>query len=259
MRLLIACLTIEFAMSGSALMFAQVNPTDVRNVLQSSIAAQQGASLVQDGDIVGQVEFIIGGQDETGAFHFKATSSGATRTEISLSAENLTEIRSDSGNGGAGSWSAGDGQYHAIAGHNLLTDAAWFFPLLMLQRVVTDPNRSITFVGVEGGLAHFQTNSSAGPDSPPHAASDIQHWSQEDIFLDFATLLPVRITFSTHPDKNALIDMPVVVEFSDYETVNGVKIPLHVKKLVNGSLQMDLHVQNASFNTGLPSSDFVIN
>lgn len=77
-----------------------------------------------------------------------------------------------------------------------------------------------------------------------------------DFFLDPATLLPLAISFNTHPDDNALRDIPVEIRFSDYRLVNGVQVPFHIQKFLNGSLSLDVQVQNVVINSGLSANEF---
>ena len=66
----------------------------------------------------------------------------------------------------------------------------------------------------------------------------------------------MAITFSQHPDNNAIVDIPVEIDFSGYSVVSGVAVPLHIQKFFNGSLLLDISVQSAALNTGLTNADF---
>jgi hypothetical protein len=79
-----------------------------------------------------------------------------------------------------------------------------------------------------------------------------------DLYLDAKTFLPVALSFSAHPDTNALVNIPVQVQFSNYQTVGGVRVPFHVQKYLQGSLFLDLAASQAVLNSGLPDSDFSI-
>ena len=80
-----------------------------------------------------------------------------------------------------------------------------------------------------------------------------------DFYLDASTLLPVAIAFNAHPDNNALANLPIEVDFSNYQSINGVAVPMHIQRHQQGNLQVDLVVTGATFNTGLPLSIFNIN
>jgi hypothetical protein len=79
-----------------------------------------------------------------------------------------------------------------------------------------------------------------------------------DLYLDSSTFLPVSITFSIHPDNNALLDVPVEVHFSDYRKVSGVQVAFHVQKFISNQLTLDVSFQTVSLNTGLSTTDFAV-
>jgi hypothetical protein len=49
------------------------------------------------------------------------------------------------------------------------------------------------------------------------------------------------------------------VDFSNYQVVGGVTVPMHIQKYVQGTLTVDLTVSSATFNTGLALSKFSVN
>jgi hypothetical protein len=84
----------------------------------------------------------------------------------------------------------------------------------------------------------------------------LQGLGVEDVYLDASTYLPVALTFNTHPDNDAGTNKPVEIDFSNYQQVNGSQIPFHIQKFLNGSLFLDVTIQSAVLNSGLPQSDF---
>jgi hypothetical protein len=76
--------------------------------------------------------------------------------------------------------------------------------------------------------------------------------------LDASTYLPVALTFNAHPDNDAGTNIPVEIDFSNYQQVNGVQIPFHVQKFLNGPLFLDVTVQSAVVNSGVPPSAFSV-
>ncbi len=53
----------------------------------------------------------------------------------------------------------------------------------------------------------------------------MQHLAQMNFYLDPTTLLPVALSFSTHPDNTELLDISVQIQFSNYQTIGGVQFP----------------------------------
>jgi hypothetical protein len=236
----------------------QVSP-DVAAILRASLAAQIGSNTPNDVTLSGTVEHIAGADDETVPFLFKALSSGTTRTETSLSAGTLVELHQITVGGPTGSWSRANGTFQAIPGHNLMTDSTWCFPAFIVERLLTDPQAVISFLGTDNGVAHFQAYSAQPSTIAANAAKELQHLSQVDIYLDASTLLPTSFVFNIHPDTNALVDIPVSIQFSGYQMMNGITMPLRVQEYVNGSLASDIRLQTVALNTGLSMSDFAAN
>jgi hypothetical protein len=83
--------------------------------------------------------------------------------------------------------------------------------------------------------------------------------SVADYYFDEKTLLPVALTYNTHPDDNAAVDIPVEIQFSDYRTVGTSQVPFGVQHFLNNVLFLDLQIQTVSFNTGFTATAFAIN
>ena len=79
-----------------------------------------------------------------------------------------------------------------------------------------------------------------------------------DFYLDTTTLLPLAASFNAHPDNNGNADLLTEIEFSDYQKVNGVLVPMRIRKYVQGSLLLDIVVSNVALNTGLGHAEFAL-
>ena len=79
-----------------------------------------------------------------------------------------------------------------------------------------------------------------------------------DFYLDATTLLPVAISFDVHPDNDGNADLLTEVEFSDHQNVNGVLVPMRIRKYVQGNLLLDITVSNVALNTGLGLAEFAV-
>jgi hypothetical protein len=233
---------------------AQQMSTDVLTVLRASLAAQSGPKVIQDITLTGNAESVAD-SDETASFSFKGTLSGSARTDINLTSGIHTEIRTMGSSGPTGTWSKGDGQKLALAGHNMMTDPAWCTPVLVVERLLSNPADIISYIGTEDGLAHFRSYQPAPASTPAASSGLVAHLSQIDLYLDPKTFLPVKLSFNTHPDNNALVDLPVLVAFSNYQTSNGVTAPMHIQQYLNGSLALDIQVGSVVVNSGLSAAN----
>jgi hypothetical protein len=231
-------------------------------VLAQSLSALTGSSTVSDVTLNGTAQRIAGSDDQNGTVILKAMATGESRMDLTLSGGNRSEIRSlDSANSPTGAWSGRDGVQHAMAYHNLLTDSSWFFPALTIKRLVSNIAVVGTYVGQEtlNGQSVLHVSVSKPPSYPAgRFAAVIQHLTQMDLYLSQDSLLPVALTFTTHADGDATLDIPVQILFSNYQTVNNIQVPFHVQKLINGNLSLDLQVQSATLNSGLSASIFQI-
>ncbi|MGH9396861.1 MAG: hypothetical protein ACRD18_08435 [Terriglobia bacterium] len=220
--------------------------------------------------VTASATYAAGSDHETGTGTLEALGPERSRVILNLDGGRREEIR----NGFAGAWVGADGAAHAAALHNCWTDASWFTPLLTLEAASSDPTISVTLAesshsprkvvtpGESGGgnpsaveelvLSRIVANQSAA------ITAEIQKLSTMNLYLDSSSLLPVELDFNIHPDKDASRDIPVEIEFSDYRTVSGVRVPFHIRKYVQHSLLLDLQVSVVTVNSGVAASDFAI-
>lgn len=249
------------ALSGSTI--AQTPTTSASSTqglatLQAALIALVGRSTVSDVTLTGTAERIAGSDYQSGSATFKALANGSSRLDLSLSSGPLSEIRAFTSSGTSGSWSGPDGVAHAMACHNVVTDSG-LFPIFTLGMIASGSNWTVTLVGQETRNGQSVIHLSASQQFPQFTGDDatlMQHLSQMDIFLDPATSLPVSVDFNIHPDKNALLDIPVEIRFSGYRSTGSVQLPFHVQKFINNSLSLDLQFQSAAINSGLTDSSF---
>jgi hypothetical protein len=131
------------------------------------------------------------------------------------------------------------------------------FPVFTLSNLISSSNSVLTYLGAEtrndASVVHISI--SQQPSSVPAATSALmQHLTQVDIYLDPTTSLPVSYVFNSHPDDNALLDIPTEIRYASYQSVSGTQIPFHLQKYMNGTLVLDVQLQNASLNTGITAA-----
>ncbi|MHB8753413.1 MAG: hypothetical protein ACYC92_00415 [Candidatus Acidiferrales bacterium] len=237
-------------------------PRDAQAVtlLQRSFAALVGATTIKDVTLTGNVSRIAGSDNESGMAILKATSAGQARIDLSLTGGQRSEVTDMSQAAPTGSWSGPDGTWHPVAGHNLFTDPSWFLPTFLVGRVLSNPGYAVSSADAETldgvaveHIAIFQQYS--GSQQLP---SLVQGLSKIDIYLNSSNLLPSAIAFNIHPDNNALTNIPLRVEFSNYKASQGAQVPCHIQKFINNGLVLDLVLGTVQFNTGLSASDFSI-
>jgi len=229
-------------------------------LLQRAYAALSGGQAISDVTLTGTARRVAGSDDETGTAILKALATGASRLDHSFPSGQRSEVRNTSANPPAGSWSGPDRISHAIPYHNLMTDPSWFFPAFLIGRVLSSSNYVAAYVGHETrdsvAVEHLTISQTFA--TSPQAGALLRHLSQIEIYLDSGTLLPVTLAFNVHPDKDAGLDIPVEIRFSDYRRVSGAQVPFHIQKYLNNTLVLDLQFQTVALNTGLTGSAFSI-
>jgi hypothetical protein len=205
--------------------------------------------------LTGNVTSIAGSDYETGSAVLLAKGNSESRINLSLSSGNKSDIRNSATASPQGAWVDTNGVSHAYAGQNCLTDAVWFFPgFSSLAAFSSNPNVVLSYIGQESlnGMTVQHIRSHVFAAGQPL----LQRLSAMDFYLDSVSLLPMAIAFDVHSDTDAGTNIPVVVNFANYQVVNGIEVPFHVQRMLNGVVVLDVIVTSAAFNTGLPDSSF---
>jgi hypothetical protein len=221
-------------------------------LLAQSAKALTGSMVVNDVTLTGTVEWIAGSDDESGTVTYKGLG-GAYRLDMTFRNGTRSEIVSPVNGRPSGNWIGLDSTSHPMAKHNLMVDPGWF-PTIALGNAISSPISIFTYVGQETRNGASVVHLSAYQQSPnisSDVASRMQHSTQVEIYLDASTFLPVSYAYNSHPDNNALTDIPVEVRYSNYQNIGGLQIPFRVQKYINSTLAVDLHFQNATPNTGI--------
>lgn len=255
---IIVVIGLPFQLPLLAQQSVAIDPQPGSFVQISAASLTRGVSIA-DITLTGTAHRFDGSMDETGTVVFKALATGEASTEFSYPSGTRSEVRANSSQGPVGTWSKADGTSGATPLHNLLVDSGWFSPTLMLSRLSASGDVLVSSIGLEtrsGVAVHHLSVSTQFPNLPPRVSADLQRLSQVQLYLDASTSLPVSVSFSTHPDSDGGRDIPVELQFSDYQVVNGVQIPFRIQKYVNGGLNLDLQLQKADLNSGLSVNSF---
>jgi hypothetical protein len=267
-------LTGVLVLSFASLSFAQtVNTTSDSQapaLATKATVALTGGTPVTDVTLNATVTWIAGSEYLTGTGTFQAKGTSESRVDLDLGGVTRSEVRALADGIPQGSWikaatTAASPTPRHYAPHNCWSDAAWFFPALT-ELASSDGSTTVSYLGTEqrAGVSVYHLRfykSSQFLASQSASASDIaliQKWSAEDFYLDTTSLLPVAIAFKIHPDSNAAIEIPVEVRFSNYQAVEGVLVPMHIQKYLQGGLALDVSVTGVVINSGLQSTDFTI-
>ena len=243
---------------------AQTLPTSDPQALAlvaKSLAALTAGIAVPGVTLNATVISIAGSDYFTGTATLQAQGTKNSRVDLSVNGTTRTEIRTASGDIPSGSWVEGSAAATQFAQHNCWTDAVWFFPALTSLTQGANPNFVFSYVGQEQHdnltVQHVRVLQHLALDTAN--SSPVGHLSTMDLYLDPVSFLPLALAFNVHADRDMNIDIPVEVRFAGYQLVNGVQVPFHVQRLMNGSLALDLTVTSATLNSTLPIGGAQIN
>jgi hypothetical protein len=221
-------------------------------VLANAASAFSQGKPVNTVTLNATANWIAGSDNETGNAVLTANADGSFSVQLQLAQSSRTEAQTSFASGQSCTWSGTDGVSHAMAAHNCMGSMAWFLPQVALfgNQQSSAVATSIQSATVGDGSTVWDVGQQTTPAAalPSDAAALIAHLSSMDLYLDPTTYLPNGLAFNIHPDRNAAADIPVQIVFGNYQTVNGVSLPFHIQRYVNGSLQLDLAVTQASAN-----------
>jgi len=181
----------------------------------------------------------------------QATSTSASEIDITTSNGVRSVIRSRDSNGRpSGTWIDVNQQQHPIALHNCWTDAVWFFPALSQLSAYTDPNLVFLDLGQEQHLGntveHIRVYRSLAGDQ--NKAALVAKLSTVNYYLDINTAVPLGIAFMDHPNEDLLTNLPVRIEFSNFQLVGSRLVPYQITRFAHGNPQFQITVSNANVN-----------
>lgn len=227
------------------------------NLIASAFNALTGPVAVNDVTLQATASYVAGSDEETGTATLTARGNQQSIVQLNLSGGTRQEIR----NGPDGAWSGPDATAHSMALHNCWTDASWFFPALTLKAIAADPTLAVSYLGPDTSkgatLLHLQV-SRLLPGQSASATALIQILNTMDIYFDPQSFLPLVLDFNTHPDEDANTNLPVEIQFGNYQNSNGALVPFRIQKFLQRTLLLDLTVTNVLVNSGVPDSAFIL-
>jgi hypothetical protein len=233
------------------------------SLAQQSIAALTGGNPISDVTLNANVTATAASGNETGTGTLQAKGVGESRIDLTLPSGMRTEIRNDGGGTNPqGESAVNGGNYQLWAQHNCWISASWFFPALSVLASTSDPTVIFSYVGMEkrngSSVQHIQSYRYIVDPSRSATTALTQRLSTTDFYLDASSLLPIAITFNTHPTDNDGMDLRAEIEFFKYQLVNGVLVPFRIQQTVFGSLILDVTVKGVALNSGISDSVFAI-
>jgi hypothetical protein len=223
-----------------------------------ALAALTGTVQINDVTLTGTATRTAGSDIETGTITLKALGTTNSRMDFAGSNGSRSEIRTNASGFPQGTWVGPNGAPHAMAGHNCITDAVWFFPAFSILSQASSTKVVATYVGEETrsgeSVQHLRLTQPTSATVDPNGL--LTSLTIEDVYLDATSFLPVAVLFNTHPDNDAGTNIAVEIDFSDYQSTTGGQAPMQVRELLNNSLFLNITIQSATLNSGLTLSTF---
>jgi hypothetical protein len=198
--------------------------------------------------MTGQAQLVAGSTTEAGNITLTAGTDGSFQVTFSSGKGVRVDQQSGFSQGTVCGWTDEAGTSHTVPSHNCMVPVNWFLPMLSVSGGQQPAGILSRLPGVEGDNVIVRQSSPAPSTWSADQASLLEHLGTVDLHLNSATKLPTSLVYTIHPDHSASIDIPVRVTFSSYQVVEGVAIPFHIQRFVNGSLSLDITVTSASIN-----------
>jgi len=224
------------------------------SLAQKSLAVVTGGTPISDVTLNANVISIFGSDNETGTGTFSAKGTSESRVDLNLGGGTRSDVRNMANGTPGGAWEKDGGTSTAYAQHNCWADAAWFLPALSSLTQTANPNFVFKYIGQEQhrgvNTQHVRVFQAA--------PQGLQTLSTMEFYLDPISSLPLNISFNLHADNDMNRNIPVEINFANYQTVNGIQVPSHFQRMFNGQVVLDVTVTSAVFNTGLPDTLFAL-
>jgi hypothetical protein len=220
--------------------------------LQQAIAAM-GGSVPSDSTATGTITTTAGSLTESGSVGVLTRGTDQTSEQI-LTEHGATAVYSQ-------------GSASQIQGTNLTplplelaaTAQCPDFPLPLLVGVLGSSDSAYAYVGLEtlNGVSVHHVQFWNTFTSVPRLSA-LASLSRRDLWIDAASGLPQRISYSDHPGQDAVAAISVDVTFSNYTNFGGVLYPLTNQKSLNGTPWATMTITSVVFNTGLTDANFPV-
>lgn len=221
---------------------------DAIAVLQRAVSLMGGGAIPQVRDCVvgGTIEAVPGGWLTSGSFVWK--DSGAEFRYENPSASGRTTAVSGRGRPAV---LRADG----VKRYNAHVSEAKIPPhlaALVLYRALSDERYKVVFLGEEvlNGIRVLRIQTSLEKDEVS-AVTTVQDW-----LLDAVSGLPIRVEYRLPSNQNALDYLPAALEFSNFQYISGVAVPVRISFFLGGQYSGVATLNSVIFNVGISSSEF---
>jgi hypothetical protein len=230
---------------------AQSTSESAASVLSDSLdVLNQAAPALGNVQLTGNVQWIAGTERLNGSATMVATQSGPSKLLLAFTAMKRGFLKYPPGSSQQSIQLAGsNSEASAIAPHNLIAGANWFFPEYFLQRL-TSANTLTTFAPSCSQSICLVSRPQAT--SPSEDRRSLRMYGVTTVFDSNKRL--VQAEFNEHPDNQPYVSVPVKILYDNYRMTSGHWIPYHMQQFVAGTLHLDITVSTVDADIPLTSS-----
>jgi hypothetical protein len=217
--------------------------------LQTAFSAGKPVTNIR---LSGNATWHSGTSVEEGSATLQVASNGAAQIQLNLEKSGIrTETQTAIDAAMSCQWSMGSQTSKSFGGGSCWKPVVWFLPTISLQTKTLPINVGVADYGLQktndSSFYHLQSQLVL-PDPSTEITADTMQESTVDISLDPGTFLPSLLSYNVHPDDGSPANVLIEVRYSNYQNAMGAKVPFHIQRYVNGSLQLDLVIQSAQVN-----------
>jgi hypothetical protein len=232
---------------------APVRDAQATALLQGSITAM-GQTIPSDSVATGTVTILAGSDTEQGTIRILTRGASQTSVQMQTSTWNTSVIFS---NGEANSINGSANV--SLPLETVASSQSVYFPQQFLGTVLNNPDESIQYVGLEtvnGASAQHVLVWNTYNSNP--SMQFLSSFTATDIWLDSTSGLPRRIQYIHRDGGGAAPKILRTVDYSNYQTVQGINFPMTITESVNGTVWATSTIQSVNFNTGLSETNFPV-
>ena len=153
-----------------------------------------------------------------------------------------------------------DGKISDLVWANQFKRLSLTFPLALIASAVDNASLQVTYNGQTSYQGHSAYDVRIQQILPsvvdPKGTSSAR--IAQDFLIDSSTFAILGMRDQLYGESSNQAPLPHEIQFSNVQSQNGVQVPLGVSEFINGQHTWTLQLSSISFNTGLTSTDFVL-
>ena len=213
-----------------------------------------GGVMPTDSTATGQVTTVAGSLTSQGTVRIQTRSTNQTSIKFQTTSDNWSVVYS---NGEANKINGTETKVLPL--ELTASSQCMYFPFPFLAGLLNNPDVSIQYVGQEAldsSMAyHIRVLNTFNSATQMQFLSD---FTLADIWLDSNSALPLQISMTRRDGGGSSPRTSVMVSYSNYQSISGVKYPFEIREFINGTPWATTTIQSVSFNTGLTDTDFAV-